>query len=333
MRYSWLLERFQSNDPVVYYCDLDRTFAKKDELLTGEAIDYLLTINDSVVIFDEVAAWFPSRGSAAVSTKHSPFLKTLNQIRHRHIFLLVTTQSHSQIDSAIRQLAEETFSCAGLSTYSEKLKGPELFFKSVSRFTPENYDIWVSNARLRRNPLKSRLMRNKSFSGFLTKADYFLFRVYSSFSLLHFAKPFTDSINQYVKASPYHLLNYSSDLKSDCRFSWMYIPQYIGYDFSPCSSLSHYFFTKIPAVYIDFVILLRDLILSKFGLKIPEKFKFISFNRLNAFEKCLVFLGLICLIMLGAIVAKHLIFFIFLLLFGVFVLPKLRKPKPRVPVR
>lgn len=229
MRYSWLVEKLSGPEPVVYYCDLE-----------AGGLDYLLSIHDSVISFDEAALYIPSRGSAGVSTKTSKFHKDLTQIRHRHNYLIATAQNHQQIDGSIRNLVEEIFHCSGLTSYDEKLKSQKLWFKIVNRFTPENYDVWVSNPRLKRNPLKTKIMSNKSFSGILTLADLDLFNVYQSFGLVHelsLEKAFSDS-----KATYYKQLKTGKN-----NFIWAYI---MPIRKKPIvSKLGNFFYAKVPSSY------------------------------------------------------------------------------------
>lgn len=98
MKYSWFVEQLSLSDPLVYFCDVEKG-----------GIDSLLSIHNSVVIFDEVALYVTARGSSSVSTKSSKFHKDLTQIRHRKIYLVCVAQNHQQIDSSIRNLVEETF--------------------------------------------------------------------------------------------------------------------------------------------------------------------------------------------------------------------------------
>ncbi|MHC5855217.1 P-loop NTPase family protein, partial [Nostoc sp.] len=230
MGYQWLVQRLTESEPVIYYCDVE-----------NGGLDYILSIEDSVVAFDEVALYVPSRGSGSVTTKSSKFHKDLTQIRHRHNYLLVIAQNHQQIDSAIRNLAEETFHCAGLTLYDEQLKSQKLWFKIVNRFVPDNYELWVSNPRLRRNPIKTKLMANKSFSGMLKLSDVELFSVYQSFGLVHeieLKDAFPDSWVTYYKEPV--------DVKK--TFSWAYIQTFPEVPDHP-NRIQIWAYTKLPAVY------------------------------------------------------------------------------------
>lgn len=228
MRYEWLVSALSRKQPVVYYCDIE-----------DGGLDYLLSIEDSVIAFDEVALYVPSRGLGSATTKTSKFHKDLTQIRHRHNYLITIAQNHQQIDSSIKNLAEETFHCAGLTFYDEKLKSQKLWFKIVNRFVPDNYEVWVSNPRLRRNPIKTKIMSNKSFSGILTLADLDLFNVYQSFGLVH-----EISLEQ---AFPNSKSTYHQESKLDSKFAWAYI---LPIEKKPIASkLANFFYAKIPSSY------------------------------------------------------------------------------------
>lgn len=274
MRYEWLVEALSKRQPVVYYCDIE-----------NGGLDYLLSIEDSVIAFDEVALYVPSRGSGSVTTKTSRFHKDLTQIRHRHNYLIVIAQNHQQIDSSIKNLAEETFHCAGLTFYDEKLKSQKLWFKIVNRFVPDNYEVWVGNPRLRRNPIKTKIMSNKSFSGILTLADIDLFSVYQSFGLVHeisISQAFLNSKVTYYK---------EPNLKKTDTFTWSYI---LPIEQKPISSkLVNFFYAKVPSSYL----LIYQEIISRFPQPVFKKSNNKFFNRV--FLCALSVLGLIlflCLI-------------------------------------
>lgn len=256
MRYEWLVDALSKKQPIVYYCDVE-----------NGGLDHLLSIHDSVVVFDEVALYVPSRGSGSVTTKTSKFHKDLTQIRHRHNYLIVIAQNHQQIDSSIKNLSEETFHCAGLTLYDDKLKSQKLWFKIVNRFVPDNYEVWISNPRLRRNPIKTKIMSNKSFSGILTLADLDLFNVYQSFGLVHeieLSQAFPDSKSTYYV---------DEKLKKSPTFTWAYI---LPIEAKPITSkVSYFFYAKIPSMYC----LLYQEVLSRLPQPVFKKSSNNFFNK------------------------------------------------------
>ena len=173
MGYQWLLDRLKSQEPTIYYCPME----------TKEDIAKLLSVPNSVVICDEAGGYFPARNS--MHNTPAEFIKDITQVRHRKQYFIAITQSENLLDSAIRLLADEVIYCNGISLYDQKLEAPRLIYKVVRRFTPDKFASWFSNPRLRGNPIKTMMMANKSWTGQLSWADYFLFKVYPSFYLVH----------------------------------------------------------------------------------------------------------------------------------------------------
>lgn len=183
-----------------YYWNVNNLKIVYVDLESG-GMDYILSFDDAIIIFDESALYTTARGSASVSTKNSKFHKELTQIRHRKNYLLTIAQNPQQIDSAIKNLCEEIVFCNGITMYSEELKTQKLYYRNVHLFIPENFEVWYANPRLRRNPIKSKILSKKWFGGFLKICDSYLFNVYSSFALVHEAGKsvyFCDSELQYT---------------------------------------------------------------------------------------------------------------------------------------
>lgn len=177
------------NNLIIRYIDLE-----------SGGMDYILSSDDSVIIFDESALYTTARGSGSVSTKTSKFLKELTQVRHRKNILLSVSQNPQQIDSSIKNLCQEVVYCEGISTYCPELKTQKLQYRSVRTFLPENFEIWYGNPRLRKNPIKSKMLCKKFFGGFLKISDAQIFNIYSSFALVHESGQninFSDSKIQY----------------------------------------------------------------------------------------------------------------------------------------
>ena len=229
MGYTWLVEKLSGDEPIIYYCDIE-----------NGGIDNILSIDNSIVLFDEIALYVPARGSGSVTTKSSKFHKDLTQIRKKFIYLICIAQNHQQIDSAVKNLAEETFHCEGITMHDEKLGTKKLYYKIVNRFVPDNYELWISNPRLRRNPIKTKLMSNKSFSGLLSTADVDLFGVYPSFGIVHdisLTNAFPDSVGCYYRQIP----------KSKDAFTWAYILPMKSLSIKPKWYI--WLYTKLPNVY------------------------------------------------------------------------------------
>jgi hypothetical protein len=168
MGYRWLLEHL--NAGIIYYIDCDRNLSD------------ILSIKDSIVLLDEAAIFLPARGSANNTPKQ--VIKDLVQVRHDSQYLIYLCQNESQVDSFLRNLTEEIFHCNGQSKWSRKLRNQELFWKTVHLFPPDHYQQWVSDPKLRKNPIKTRILATKSWTGMLSISDMLLFQVYDSFNRL-----------------------------------------------------------------------------------------------------------------------------------------------------
>jgi hypothetical protein len=304
MGYSWLVENLSKPEPLIYYCDIE-----------NGGMDNILSLQDSIVLFDEIALYVPARGSGSVTTKTSKFHKDLTQIRHRFIYLIAIAQNHQQIDSAIKNLSEETFHCDGITFHDEKLGTKKLYYKIVNRFIPDNYEIWVANPRLRRNPIKTKIMSTKSFSGLLTTADVDLFGVYPSFGLVHqvnIADTFPDSFGTY----------YKEPLSKNSTFSWAYIlplPQAV------CKSkLRTWAYSKLPYQYLIVASDIFSLYLKYANIKSFVLYQPSSNKNLNLFVLCLLSLAGFLLVLY---ISKYGLFFLFALLLSPFLVRFLPLPK------
>lgn len=192
MNYDWLLANI-NNGKTVYYISLD------------DSLESLLSIPNSVVVCDEGAIYFPSRGSTYNTPKK--VLADLCQVRHKSQYLIIIAQSQNQIDNAIRALLEEVFWCNGVSVWSKKLKNQRLVYKVVRRFTTDNFEQFLANPKVRKNPLKLKFLSNKSWTGVLTAADFYLFKIYNSFNQIESEK----------LSNPSRWLSYSSASQKDIK--------------------------------------------------------------------------------------------------------------------
>ncbi len=168
MGYHWLSENL--NKGIIYYIDCDK------------ALSDILSIKDSIVLLDEAAIFLPARGSANNTPKQ--VIKDLVQVRHDSQYLIYLCQNEHQVDSFLRNLTEEIFHCNGQSKWSRKLRNQELFWKTVHLFPPDHYAQWIADPKLRKNPIKTRILATKSWTGMLSVSDMLLFQVYDSFNRL-----------------------------------------------------------------------------------------------------------------------------------------------------
>jgi hypothetical protein len=228
MGYSWLLDNLGNR--IIFYIDCDK------------ALSDILSIKDSIVLLDEAAIFLPARGSANNTPKQ--VIKDLVQVRHDSQYLIYLCQNETQVDSFLRNLTEEIFHCNGQSKWSRKLRNQELFWKTVHLFPPDHYQQWVSDPKLRKNPIKTRLLATKSWTGMLTAADMLLFQVYDSFNRLE--------AQHLTLGSGLHRLSYQ--VLPPAKF-----PCIVGkssYQFHRLNWLVAFLFPKIP----DAVLPLKDVL-------------------------------------------------------------------------
>ena len=164
--YYWLLKNFIGK---IHYVSLEST------------VDSLLELRNSVIVCDEGAIYFPARGSTHYSSKY--LMSKLVQVRHNKQDLIVIAQSSCQIDKNFRELAHEVFHCNAVTVYRGGKQ--TLLSGSVRLFTPENYEIYDKSPKIRRNPLKCKILASKSWVGFLTISDSHVFQLYDSFNEVH----------------------------------------------------------------------------------------------------------------------------------------------------
>ena len=171
MGYRWLSENLEKG--IIFYAD---TRGKPEQLLN------IFLVPDSIILWDEVGSDLPSRG--AIYNTPKKLLECLYQVRHEAQYLFVIAQNESQIDFALRNLVEEIFHCDGYRSYSPKLKNEQLDFKFVYRFDPDSYQVYLNDPKIRKNPLKCRVLANKCWQGWLSCMDGFSFYLYDSFTKL-----------------------------------------------------------------------------------------------------------------------------------------------------
>jgi hypothetical protein len=168
MGYTWLLKNF--NKDTIFYVSCD------------DNLSSMLKIDNAIVCIDEMGIYLPARGSTNTTPK--TLLKDFCQVRHDCQFLIYAAQSENQVDIALRNLTEEVFWCNGTSVFDEHLNNQKLIYRTVRRFTTDAFAQFMSDPKLRKNPLKTKILANKSWAGMLTASDLFLFSIYSSFDRL-----------------------------------------------------------------------------------------------------------------------------------------------------
>lgn len=168
MNYQWLFNNLEKG--IIFYISCD------------DALEDIMSIKDSVILLDEGAIYLPSRGSTYSTPKK--LLKDFCQVRHDSQYLIYSAQNEKQVDVALRNLTEEIFWCNGTSVWDDKLRNERLISKTVRRFTVDTFEQFMSDAKLRKNPLKCKLLANKSWTGLLSCSDKYVFSLYSSFARL-----------------------------------------------------------------------------------------------------------------------------------------------------
>ncbi len=142
----------------------------------------LFKIPNSIILADEMAVYLPSRGSSWNTPVE--LREALVQVGHEFQHLIYIAQNQEQVDTALRSQCEEIFHANGKLKYSKQLKNDALIWKSIHRFETDGYQIYNNDAKIRRNPIKVRILANKSWTGIPSCADTFIFNIYDSFTKL-----------------------------------------------------------------------------------------------------------------------------------------------------
>ncbi len=261
--------RINSKDSRIFYCDMN------------QSLETLLSIPDSIILCDETAIYFPSRGSTYNTPKS--VLASLVQIRHlnQHVFFIA--QSETQIDTQLRVLCDEIFVCDGTYNFDNTGK-QKLISKSIKYFLPDQFDNWKNKPDIKKNPLKSRFAATKSFGGWLSISDIYLFSAYNSFNLIHSEKVSTQSTSFY----PFYSLasNYFEiDGSSSC------LPLIIVDSFIAISIKKTFDF--LPAKFFKFRHLFIVFFYNFFSFSKFERKMFYIMLYLITFALCTSFLSLI----------------------------------------
>ena len=168
MGLKWVSENL-SND-LIYYIRTDKNVA------------HIMAVKNSIILFDEAGVYLPARGATYNTPRE--LLDGLCQVRHDGQHLIYIAQSDKQVDIAIRNLTEDVFQCDGIIQFSQALGNDELVWKNVYRFNPDGYAVYLGDPKVRKNPLKCRILANKTWQGPLSCLDSFSFTIYDSFKRL-----------------------------------------------------------------------------------------------------------------------------------------------------
>jgi hypothetical protein len=163
MNLNWVVDNFSNG--IIYYISPNLAFEE------------ILSVPDSLVLIDEVALYCPRReGGTPKGIKDALAMSgKLSQ------YVIFSCQFPNQVDEGIKDFVQTIFYADGYSVWSPKLRNEVLVNKSVRQFTIENFKVWWADPKLRRNPIKSKILTTKSWGGFLNCIDGFTFQAYDSF--------------------------------------------------------------------------------------------------------------------------------------------------------
>jgi len=156
--------------------NLHKMICSGDIIFIPGDVEYLLSIPDSCVLFDEAAIFL---GDATQGGKVSYLISRFNQCRKRGIELFYTGQAFSRVPKILRDITTAVVFCNGVCTRDEWGK-PLLYRAKFTFFEPEEFDGWFASSR-RNNWLYT---NNHSYRRhhFILNCYYALFfNVYDSF--------------------------------------------------------------------------------------------------------------------------------------------------------
>jgi len=156
--------------------NLHKMIVAGDIIYVPGDVEYLLSIPDSCVLFDEAAIFL---GDATQSSKVSYLISRFNQCRKRGIELFYTGQAFSRVPKILRDITTSVVFCNGVCTRDEWGK-PLLYKAKFAYFDPDEFDTWFASSK-RNNIL---YLFNKSYKrhNFILNSYYALFfNVYDSF--------------------------------------------------------------------------------------------------------------------------------------------------------
>lgn len=163
MLLDWVLANLDSG--IIYY--INPNFGFQD----------MLVVPDSIVVIDEVALYAPRKDGGTPRAIRD----ALSMSRKLSQYILFSCQYPGQIDEGLKDYVDDVFYCNGTTVWSEKLRNEALIMKNCKRFTQENFKVWFGDPKLKRNPVKTRILSNKTWQGILNCIDAVTFNAYASF--------------------------------------------------------------------------------------------------------------------------------------------------------
>lgn len=163
MNLSWVLKNI--GDGIIYYVNPNLGFQD------------MLVVPDAVICIDEVALYAPRKdGGTPMSIRNG-----LSMSRKLSQYIVFSCQYPAQIDEGLKDYVDEVFYCNGTTVWSEEFRNEALILKNCKRFTQENFKVWYSDPKIKRNPVKSKILANKTWQGILSCTDAMTFAAYNSF--------------------------------------------------------------------------------------------------------------------------------------------------------
>jgi hypothetical protein len=167
------LERFAVANNLV---NLHTMIKSGDIIFIPGDVEYLLSIPDSCVLFDEAAIFL---GDAVQGSKVSYLISRFNQCRKRGIELFYTGQAFSRIPKILRDITTGVIYCNGTCTRDEWGK-PLLYHAKFTFFEPDEFDDWFASSK-KSNWLYTKNHSYRRHSFILSSYFALFFNVYDSF--------------------------------------------------------------------------------------------------------------------------------------------------------
>jgi Zonular occludens toxin (Zot) len=166
---------------------------------------------ESIIIFDELHIILPARSH---NQTNRDVISAFSQCRHQKQHIFYVCQNHLQIDSFIRNIADDFYHCNGMTKFNLKLKMDKLIIKNVTSFTPESYEIFLKDPKIKRNPIKCKLLGKKQWQRILNKFDILLFKMYNSFEKVETILKSDESLSKIIKLK-------MTQIKKENVFFWI----------------------------------------------------------------------------------------------------------------
>jgi len=156
--------------------NLHKMISAGDIIFIPGDVEYLLSVPDSCVLFDEAAIFL---GDAVQGSKVSYLISRFNQCRKRGIELFYTGQAFTRIPKILRDITTGVIYCNGICTRDEWGK-PLLYHAKFTFFEPDEFDDWFASSK-KSNWLYTRNHSYRRHHFILSSYFALFFNVYDSF--------------------------------------------------------------------------------------------------------------------------------------------------------